>query len=341
MLLVPNWLSSNMAGLVWVCCNSGLARGCLGSIAGSVFCAPWTMGESFAPSCFSGAGFELGTLPTLLPKASSVPVSLSNPASGFCCCLGAISVFTGCFAASRETGTGSWGLLSCPLTTWLDSKSFFPSVFGLSLCWSGCGFSWASCEFWELKLFVLSGTLSGALGFASTYLFGGGGLRTSFTNALGAISMLNCRCAGFRTAPWTGSVRSRCGFSWASCEFWELKLFVLSGTLSGALGFASTYLFGGGGLRTSFTNALGAISILNCRCAGFRTAPWTGSVRSRYGAVANRRKWTSRTARIPIITERESGSSMTRAASRLNEAVGEATVSVWVIGRLRRALENV
>ncbi len=199
-----------MAGLACVVCSSGLARGCLGSIAGSVFCAFWTIGM-FTPSTLFGTGFALsGTVPRLLPNPSVPSLTFSNPERGFCCCLGAISVFTGFLATSTATGTGSWGLLSCPLTTWFDWKSFRPSVLGLSLCWSSCGFSWASCWFCELKLVVLSGTLSGAFGFASTYLFGGGGLGGAFAKAWGAISMLNwCGAACFLAAEWTASLRSR------------------------------------------------------------------------------------------------------------------------------------
>ncbi len=88
--------------------------------------------------------------------------------------------------------------------------SFFPSSFGLSLCWSSCGFSCASSWFFELKLLVLSGTLSGAFGFASMYLFGGGGFGGGVTNSFGAISMLNCLGAAcFLTVLLTASPRSR------------------------------------------------------------------------------------------------------------------------------------
>ena len=110
-------------------------------------------------------------------------------------------------------GTVSWGFVSCPLTTWFDWKSFLPSVFGLSLCWSGCGFSWASCWFWELKLFVLSGTLSGALGFASTYRLGGGGFGTRLDERVGRdldVELLQGRACA-RGRKWMGSERSRYG----------------------------------------------------------------------------------------------------------------------------------
>ena len=193
MFLVPNWLSLKMAGLVWMLLSCGRAIGCLGSIAGTAFTEPSTLVESGEPSTLRSTGFAWsGTVPTLLPKPSSPFADFSNPLSGFCICLATSLVFAGCFTTGA-TGTASMGLLSWPLTTWFDSMSFFPSSLGVSLCWSAWGFSCASWEFFELKLFVLSGILSGAFGFASTYRVAGGGVTGTFANASGEISMLNCR----------------------------------------------------------------------------------------------------------------------------------------------------
>ena len=139
--------------------------------------------------------------------------------------------------------------------------SFFPSSFGLSLCWSSWGFSWASSWFFELKLVVLSGTLSGASGFASIYLLGGGALGGGFAKMSGAISMLN---------------------------------------------------------------VLGA--------AIFRGAVRNASVRKRYGTIRNKTRWTRKTAARPTNTDRDSGSAHER-VNRFRAAAGEGAVSSCIIRR--------
>ena len=155
-------------------------------------------------------------------------------------------------------GTGgeeSCGFVSWPLTVWFALMSFLPVNFGLSLWASSCGFSCASTWFFELKFVVSSGTLSGASGFASMYLFGGGGLGSGFAKTSGAISMLN---------------------------------------------------------------VLGA--------AIFRGEARSASVRKRYGTIRNRIRWTKKTAATPTTVERDSGSAQER-VNRLRAAPGEGAVS--------------
>jgi hypothetical protein len=52
----------------------------------------------------------------------------------------------------------------------------------------------------------------------------------------------------------------------------------------------------------------------------------------RIGAVANRRRWTTRTASMPMSTERESGSVHMRTAALLIVAMGVGGERTWVIG---------
>ena len=139
------------------------------------------------------------------------PSNFSTPGNGFCSARGGA---TGCSAGGTGEGGGTAGTDSCgcerrPLTIWLDSKSFFPSIAGRSLLPSGVATGCATCWFCAAKLLVLSGVFSGASGLVSTNLNGSAGFGCCARARIsGDSSMLNSRALSDGRGP-TG-IASNC-----------------------------------------------------------------------------------------------------------------------------------
>ena len=116
------------------------------------------------------------------------------------------------------------------------------------------------------------------------------------------------------------------GFSCATCWFMKLKLFVLSGGLSGASGLASTN-FEGSGLGCGFgaSNSSGAISMLKVWGGGVRGTKDSGATFNKYGAATKSSKCNTSVPMTPIWIERTSGFVDNRGIAR-RDRVGVGSV---------------
>ena len=118
------------------------------------------------------------------------------------------------------------------------------------------------------------------------------------------------------------------GFSCATCWFMKLKLSVLSGTLSGASGLASTNLNGAGfGAGFWVSNSSGGISILNV-CGSSLLGKTVGPTVRKYGAATNSSRCKTSVPITPICTDLVSGLLDRRGKPRRGAAGGGLKVAL-------------